>query len=114
MENEKQLIDFTQFLEIESKLEIKYGKITAVEDVPKSDKLIKLTVSFGADDTRTVVTNIKTELADSKILLNQGSFFITNLKPAKMMGIESQAMILPAMHNNVFVWPLAMIGSKLI
>ncbi len=40
------------------KLEIKIGKVTGTEDVPKSNKLIKLTVDFGSE-TRTVVTNIK-------------------------------------------------------
>jgi hypothetical protein len=54
----KDLIEFSEFLELSAKLEIKVGKITEVEDVPKSSKLIKLTVDFGTE-TRTVVTNIK-------------------------------------------------------
>ena len=43
----KQEISFDEFLEIESKLEIRIGKVTAAERVPKSDKLLKLTVIFG-------------------------------------------------------------------
>jgi len=54
----KELIEFSEFLEIQNKLEIKVGQIINVEDVPKSNKLIKLTVDFG-NETRIVVTNIK-------------------------------------------------------
>lgn len=105
----KNQIEFTEFLEIESKLEIKIGKVTAVEDVPKSNKLIKLTVDFGSE-TRTVVTNIKpllnpsdetvaanlrTSLGMAMSIVDKKFAFITNLKPVTMMGIESTAMIMP-------------------
>lgn len=116
----KDLIEFSEFLEIEKKIEIKVGQIINVEDVPKSNKLIKLTVDFG-NETRIVVTNIKPLLnlkedKDDKIganlrltlgiavsmddkghhsLLNKKLAFITNLKPVTMMGIESTAMIVP-------------------
>jgi tRNA-binding EMAP/Myf-like protein len=106
---EKEKIEFQEFLEIEKKLEIKVGKVTAVEDVPKSNKLIKLTVDFGTE-TRTVVTNIKpllnpsdetitsnlqTSLGFAMKIVDKSFAFITNLKPVTMMGIESTAMILP-------------------
>jgi methionine--tRNA ligase beta chain len=90
----KNQIEFAEFLEIEKKLEIKIGKVTAVEDVPKSNKLIKLTVDFGSE-TRTVVTNIKPFLTDTQMLVSMSFAFITNLKPVTMMGIESTAMIMP-------------------
>ena len=105
----KNQIEFAEFLEIEKKLEIKIGKVTAVEDVPKSNKLIKLTVDFGSE-TRTVVTNIKpllnpsdetvaanlrTSLGMAMSIVDKKFAFITNLKPVTMMGIESTAMIMP-------------------
>lgn len=93
-EKMKNLIEFSEFLEIEKKLEIKIGKVTNVEDVPKSNKLIKLTVNFGTE-TRTVVTNIKPLLSDPQSLVSMIFPFITNLKPVTMMGIESTAMIMP-------------------
>ena len=71
----KNQIEFAEFLEIEKKLEIKIGKVTAVEDVPKSNKLIKLTVDFGSE-TRTVVTNIKPHLTDPRLLVNMMFPFI--------------------------------------
>jgi len=93
----KEQIEFKEFLEIEKKLHIKVGKVIEVEDVPKSDKLLKLIVDFG-DEKRVCVTNIKPHLPESEIqhpLLDLSFPFIVNLKPVKMMGIESSAMIIP-------------------
>jgi tRNA-binding EMAP/Myf-like protein len=45
----KDKIEFAEFLDIQSKLEIKVGTIQSVTDVPKSDKLIKLEVYFDED-----------------------------------------------------------------
>lgn len=105
----KEQIEFSEFVEIEKKLEIRVGKIVSIEDVPKSKKLMKLEVDFGSE-FRTVVTNIKplldpedgqieanlrTSLGMSKSILNKNFAFVTNLKPVTMMGIESTAMILP-------------------
>jgi methionyl-tRNA synthetase len=93
----KDKIEFKDFLEIESKLEIKVGKVISVEDVPKSSKLIKLQVDFG-DEVRTCVTNIKQHLNLNQLdhpLVDMSFLFVTNLKPVTMMGIESTAMILP-------------------
>jgi methionine--tRNA ligase beta chain len=105
----KDLIEFTEFLEVSKKLEIRVGKIIDLEDVPKSNKLLKLTVDFG-DEVRTVVTNIKPQLnpSDENIIknmksilgedmsiLNKNFLFVTNLKPVTMMGVISTAMIMP-------------------
>jgi methionine--tRNA ligase beta chain len=125
----KDLIEFSEFLEIEKKLEIKIGKVTNVEDVPKSNKLIKLTVDFGTE-TRTVVTNIKpllnptdesvaanlrTSLGMSMSLVDKKFAFITNLKPVTMMGIESTAMIMPGeIESGNVVTISANSGTKLL
>jgi methionyl-tRNA synthetase len=122
----KELIEFSEFLELSAKLEIKVGKITEVEDVPKSSKLIKLTVDFGTE-TRIVVTNIKPLINEcksvplglgiSRSLVDKSFAFITNLKPVTMMGIESTAMIMP---GEVELGKLAVIrattepGTKLL
>lgn len=88
----KKEITFEEFLEIESKLEIKIGLITEAEAVPKSYGL-KLTVRFGEDDVRTVFTNIgKTHLPEHLIGLTMP--FITNLAPSIIKGVNSQAMIM--------------------
>ena len=91
----KEKIKFPEFLEIEKKLEIKIGKIIGNEEVPKSLKLIKLTVDFGEEKPRIVVTNIKPLLETPGWLFGKSFLFITNLEPTKMMSIESTAMIMP-------------------
>jgi methionyl-tRNA synthetase len=96
----KEKIKFAEFIEIEKKLEIKSGKVISVESIPKSDKLIKLSVEFG-DNIEIVVTNIKKEIPDINFLLQKTFLFITNLDPVKMMGIESSAMILPGDISNM-------------
>lgn len=88
----KKEITFEEFLDIESKLEIKIGQITEAETVPKSYGL-KLTVDFGNGDIRTVFTNIgKTHLPEQLIGLTMP--FITNLAPSVIKGVDSQAMIM--------------------
>ena len=62
----KDKIEFSEFLELEKKLEIKIGKVISVEDVPKSNKLLKLNVEFG-EEVRIVVTNIKPDLDNPDI-----------------------------------------------
>ena len=60
----KEKIEFSEFLEIEKKLEIKVGKIVSVCGINKADKLIKLVVEYGNDELLPVVTNIKTHIGD--------------------------------------------------
>lgn len=130
MENtEKRKIEISEFLEIEKKIEIKIGKVTEAEDVPKSNKLIKLTVDFGSE-TRTVVTNIKpllnpsdetiatnlrTSLGMAMSIVDKKFAFITNLKPVTMMGIESTAMIMPGdIESGNVITVNATPGTKLL
>jgi methionyl-tRNA synthetase len=86
-------INFEQYTEIASKLEITLGKILSVERVPKSNKMLKLTVEFKEGSTGTVMTNIgdKVNPEDLESCIYP---FITNLAPVKIMGIESIAMIM--------------------
>jgi methionyl-tRNA synthetase len=110
----KDQIEFAEFLEIQQKLEIKIGHITSVEDVPKSNKLIKLTVDFG-DETRTVVTNIKPHLNSEISILDKKMAFITNLKPVTMMGVESTAMIMPGeIEKELLITIECQTGTKLL
>lgn len=88
----KPQITFDEFLEIESKLEIKIGLITGAERVPKSYGL-KLTVEFGSDDVRTVFTNLG-KTYEPETLIGLTIPFITNLTPTTIKGVESQAMIM--------------------
>lgn len=94
----KDQIEFSEFLEIEKKLEIKIGRILEAESVPKSYG-IKLTVDFGNDDIRTVFTNLgKTYKPEA--FIGFSTPFVTNLVPSEIKGVLSQAMILPPQDLN--------------
>jgi methionyl-tRNA synthetase len=89
-EMDDNVINFDDFM----KVELKVGLIKDAERVPKSEKLLKLSVDIG-DETRQVVAGIgKSYEADE--LPGKCVAIVTNLKPAKLMGIESQGMILAA------------------
>jgi len=82
-----------------AKLELKIGKIIQVEDIPGSNKLLKLTVDFG-NEKRIAVAGIKQQYKQED-LLNKKFVFVTNLQRKKIMGVESQCMILAAEDNGI-------------
>lgn len=77
------------------KMDLRVGKILSVEKVPKSQKLLKLTVDLGFE-TRTIVSGISQFFENSEELIGKKVVVVANLKPAKLMGVESQGMILAA------------------
>ncbi|MGC8993438.1 MAG: methionine--tRNA ligase subunit beta [Candidatus Aenigmatarchaeota archaeon] len=81
-----------------SKIEMKVGKIIKVEEIPNSQKLYKITVDFG-DEKRIAVAGIKQQYKPED-LLNKKFVFVTNLQKRKIMGIESECMILAAEDKN--------------
>ncbi len=77
-----------------AKIELMIGKVKSAERVPKSDKLIKLSVFDGKKD-RTIVAGIGKFYAPEE-LVGKNITFVANLKPTKLMGILSEGMILAA------------------
>lgn len=77
------------------KIDLRVGEIIHAERVPKSNKLLKLTVNAG-NEKRTVVAGIGEKMEDLSSLLGKKILLVANLKPAILMGIESQGMILAA------------------
>jgi methionyl-tRNA synthetase len=76
------------------KVEMRVAKVLAAERVPKSNKLLKLQVDTGVDQ-RTVVAGIA-ESYEPETLVGRSVVIVSNLKPAKLMGIESNGMVLAA------------------
>jgi tRNA-binding protein len=74
------------------KLDIRVGTIARVEDVPRSDKLIKLTVDFG-DHSRSILVGMKKERANPKEIEGRQALFVVNLAPRKMAGEMSEGMM---------------------
>lgn len=89
MQQIKPTINYNDF----QKLDIRVGTIEQAEEVEKSEKLIKLTVNFGELGTRTILTGMKMHYSPEEMQGMQ-TLFVVNLEPRKMMGMESQGMIL--------------------
>ena len=75
-----------------TKLDIRVGAIESVADVPKSHKLVKLTVDFG-DHKRTVLVGMKQERANPHEIEGKQALFVVNLEPKEMMGERSEALL---------------------
>lgn len=73
-------------------LDVRAGTIEAVEDVKGSDKLLKLTVSFG-DHRRTILAGMKKERANPQEIVGRQALFVVNLAPRKMAGEVSEGML---------------------
>jgi methionine--tRNA ligase beta chain len=73
-------------------LDIRVGTIERVEDVSRSDKLMKLTVNFG-DHSRTILAGIKKERANPREIEGRQALFVLNLEPRKMAGEISEGMM---------------------
>jgi tRNA-binding protein len=74
------------------RLDVRVGTIVAVEDVPKSAKLLKLRVDFG-DHTRTILAGMKAERADPQEIRGLQALFVVNLEPKRMAGETSEGML---------------------
>lgn len=99
---QKEEIAFDDFV----KLDIRVATIKAAEAVKKSKKLLKLTLDTGLDE-RTVLSGIAEHYAPEDIVGQQVCVLI-NLAPRKMMGVESQGMVLMAENQDgslAFVQP---------
>ena len=73
-------------------LDIRVGTIVAVEDVPNSDKLVRLVVDFG-DHTRRILAGMKQERSDVREIEGKQALFVVNLEPRRMMGEMSEGML---------------------
>ena len=83
------------------KIQLKTAKVISAERVPKSEKLLKLQVSLGEGmEQRQIVAGIGKKY-EPEALVGKTIIIVANLKPAKLMGIESQGMVLAAGDSEV-------------
>ena len=85
-----------------SKVEVRIGEIKTVEKIEKSEKLLLLSVDFGEEDLRTVVSGVAPYFREPQDLVGIKCSFVTNLEPRPLMGHESQAMILGVRDGDDF------------
>jgi len=93
--NEDNLIGIDQFFETT----LKIGIVVEAEEVPKSKKLLKLQVDIGEERPRQVVAGIK-EFYSAESLVGTQVCVVANLKPAKLMGMLSEGMLLAAKDED--------------
>lgn len=82
------------------KVELKVGEIKEAKVHPDADKLLVFKVDVGEDENRTIVSGIR-KWYDPEELIGKKVVVVTNLKPVKMRGIESQGMIIAAGKDDV-------------
>ncbi len=87
-------IDFETF----SKSDFRVVKVEACEAVPKSKKLLKITLNDGTERRRTILSGIH-EYYEPEELVGKTCVAITNLPPRKMMGIDSEGMLISAVYE---------------
>jgi methionyl-tRNA synthetase len=87
----KPLINIDQF----AALDLRIGRVVDCVEKEGSDKLLRLTVDFGEEGTRNILSGIKQSYKPEQ-LIGKDFLFVINLEPRRMMGEESQGMILAA------------------
>jgi tRNA-binding protein len=73
-------------------IDIRAGTIERVEEVAKSEKLLKLIVNFG-DHTRSILAGMKKERANPREIEGKQALFVVNIEPRKMAGELSEGML---------------------
>ena len=91
----KDTVSFEDF----EKLDIRVGHIKHCEKVKKSKKLLKFTIDDGSGIDRTILSGIAAYYEPEQ-LIGKDVLFVANFAPRKMMGIESQGMILSAVNAD--------------
>lgn len=88
------MVDFDTF----SKSDFRVVKVEACEAVPKSKKLLQFTLNDGSGKKRTILSGIH-EYYEPEELVGKTCVAITNLPPRKMMGIDSEGMLISAVYE---------------
>ncbi|MCK5773199.1 MAG: methionine--tRNA ligase [Thermoplasmata archaeon] len=96
LENEEGIVTFDEFM----RNRLKVGKILEVNDHPKADRLYVLSVDLGEEAPRTLVAGLK-EYYKKEDMMGKHIIVVSNLKPARMRGVESQGMLLAAEKDGV-------------
>ncbi len=88
------------------KIDIRVGEILSVEDVEKSDKLVKLTVDFG-EFKRIILCSMKKERENPREIEGRQALFVVNLAPREMFGITSHGMLFDIGYEDGIIPVLA-------
>ena len=89
------------------KVDIRLGTILQVDDLPHSDKLVKLTVDFG-DHQRAILVGMKDERDNPAEIVGRQALFVVNLPPRKMAGETSEGMLFDIGYADGLIPALAL------
>ena len=106
----KELVEFDDVM----KVDIRIGMIIESERIPKSDKLLKMTVQFDDNEFKVCVTNLGDKYEPDHFM---GLIvpFVMNMPPRKMMGVETEVMICAGMGlNGNFDFELYKVGTQVL
>lgn len=88
-----------------AKVEVKIGTVLSAEQVPETDKLLKLSVEFGEETgPRQIVSGINEYVSSPEELIGKQLAFVTNLKPRTIKGLESNGMLFAVGNKETFAF----------
>lgn len=87
------------------KIEVKVGTVRGAEQVPETDKLLKLTVDFNEKSgPRQIISGIAAYVAEPESLIGRQLAFVTNLEPRTIRGLESNGMLFAVGSGESFAF----------
>ena len=91
------IVGVTDFIEIGdfAKVDLRVGQVLSAERVPKSDKLLLMSIDIGEENPRQVLAGIA-EYYEAEKMIGRKVIVVANLKPRKLRGYESQGMVVAA------------------
>ena len=86
------------------KIEVKVGTVRTAERIPETEKLLRLTVDFGEENVRQIVSGISAYVQDPESLVGRQLAFVTNLEPRMIRGFESNRMLFAVGEGESFAF----------
>ncbi len=87
-------------IETFKRADIRIGEIRSAEKVENADKLLRLSVGFGGEEVRQIISGIAAYFPDPSVLVGKKVAFAYNLEPRTIRGLESDGMILAAVDDD--------------
>ncbi|MBP6868675.1 MAG: hypothetical protein KBC16_01030 [Candidatus Pacebacteria bacterium] len=94
------MIDIEDF----AKVEVSIGTVVLAERVPETDKLLRLLIDVGEEEPRQIVSGIAAYVENPEQLVGKQLAFVTNLKPRRLKGLESNGMLFAVGEGDTFAF----------
>ena len=85
-------------------MEVSIGTVKTAEHIPDTDKLLRLTVDFGEEAHRQIVSGIAAYVSEPESLIGRQLAFVTNLEPRIIRGYESNGMLFAVGNDDTFAF----------